>query len=324
VHILTLQDAPIIKYVTISQVVNGQQKTLDWWNYDDDYIPFDPSFNYYANTDNGLHPLSMQNPQFAKAGDVTVTIIFDTPMRQSDLVVTMGTNNPDYNQVTFQTVGWSNTHQVSDTWTGKATIPQGALAANGLNFMKVNAFAADGSQTNQNSYLNGYVPAPDKNHVVRVDTLPPVVTPKDQQGNNIAPGGFTNSKQISIFVDDSAGAGGGAVVSGPGRLEIYSGDPNAGGTLLASNSDLFATMHTYTSADNGLSNLGNMSEGKYFVRAFDQAGNQATDVTFPIGSPSFLVGAQLRGVGQKAVRGGLKVSSRLLYRQAGRRAPRAE
>jgi hypothetical protein len=108
-------------------------------------------------------------------------------------------------------------------------------------------------------------------------------------------------------------------------LEIYSGDPNAGGTLVASNSDLFATTHTYTSADSGLSILANMPEGKYFVRGFDQAGNQATDVSFPIGSPSFLVGAQLRGVGQEAVRGGLKFSAEgLRYRQAGRQAFRAD
>jgi hypothetical protein len=54
-------------------------------------------------------------------------------------------------------------------------------------------------------------------------------------------------------------------------------------------------------------------------------GSLNTSVNIPIGWPHFLVGAQLRGVSQEAVREGLKFSAgSLLYRQAGRQALRAD
>ena len=74
------------------------------------------------------------------------------------------------------------------------------------------------------------------------------------------------------------------VPSGPGLLEIFSGDPAAGGTLLASNSDLFSSTHVYTAADTGLSVLTQLPEGNIFVRATDQAGN-ASVTNFTIDNP---------------------------------------
>jgi hypothetical protein len=68
----------------------------------------------------------------------------------------------------------------------------------------------------------------------------------------------------------------------------------------------------------------NLAEGHYQLTVYDGTGNK-TQNNIPIGWPHFLVGAQLRGVSQEAVREGLKFSAgSLLYRQAGRQALRAD
>lgn len=102
-------------------------------------------------------------------------------------------------------------------------------------------------------------------------------------GSPIQPGGATSGNELSFTVDDTAG-GAAVLISGPGRLEIYKGDPNSGGTLLAANATLYETTHTYTASDPGLSAMSDLSEGEIFVRAFDQAGND-TLVSFTILSP---------------------------------------
>lgn len=82
---------------------------------------------------------------------------------------------------------------------------------------------------------------------------------------------------------------GAVVVFGPGRLEIFFGDPNASGNLLRSNSERFANSHVYASADAGLSILDHLLVGRIFVQAIDQAGNEETIVSFTTLSPSAVV-----------------------------------
>ena len=275
-----LQDAPIIKYVSLTQMVEGQEKTLETWVYDDDYNPFDVRPDYYFNTYNGLHPASSPDkPLYAKAGELKLTIVFDATMRQNNIAVTMGTNNPDYNQLQFTTVEWTRTHQFSDTWTGKVTIPEGGLAANGLNFIKVNAFAADGSQTNQNSYLNGYVPAPDTNHVVRVDTLPPTVVAFAADGRPIGGHKTYNTPTVLIAADDDFDGSGVASVQidGPGGY---------------SESQPYDPSQVLAEPRFPLSPTAILAEGDYVVTAIDAAGNKgyayftvrATPLTLQIGT----------------------------------------
>jgi hypothetical protein len=103
----------------------------------------------------------------------------------------------------------------------------------------------------------------------------------------IQPGGASNGKGVSIPADDRGGGAGGAapVVSGPGKIEIWKGDPSAGGQLLASNDDDFPDQHTYTKDDPGLSILDQLPEGQIFVKVFDRA--DAPNETSVIGRCGF-------------------------------------
>lgn len=107
----------------------------------------------------------------------------------------------------------------------------------------------------------------------------------DASGIQLANGGIT-SGNVTVAVNDRVGTGDAAeAFSGPGRLEIWKSDLNSDGTLLASNDDDFGEQHTYTSADAGLSVLGNLPEGHIGVKAFDRAKNEATRVSFSVNFP---------------------------------------
>lgn len=91
----------------------------------------------------------------------------------------------------------------------------------------------------------------------------PVAEVRDAQGAVITNGGASNTRSISVNVDD--------FISGPGRLELWQGIPTSGGTLLAVHFD--AVRHTDTAADTGLGVFANLPEGQLTIRAIDQAGN---------------------------------------------------
>ncbi|PCI38120.1 MAG: hypothetical protein COB53_05175, partial [Elusimicrobia bacterium] len=107
------------------------------------------------------------------------------------------------------------------------------------------------------------------------DCKPLLLAVLDANSQEVPNGGFPSQGEISISADDGSDG------SGPGRIEIYQGDPNAGGSLLASNDNDFGESHTYSSSDQGLSILANLPEDLIFVRVIDQAGNESS-VSFEI------------------------------------------
>ena len=101
-----------------------------------------------------------------------------------------------------------------------------------------------------------------------IDNNAPIISVTDNSGNIINSGQKINAQKITIFVNDGSGN-----VSQPGKLEVFDGDPENGGNLLASNDNDFNNAHSYTSNDSGLVILGDLPEGTVFIRAHDQAGN---------------------------------------------------
>ncbi len=91
---------------------------------------------------------------------------------------------------------------------------------------------------------------------------PPQVTVKDSQDNEIPPDGVTSDTNIKIYATDTEYG------SGLKLLEIWKGDPNAGGTLFKSILKEYDIDHEYTSQE-----IGTLPEGEIYVRCHDQAGN---------------------------------------------------
>jgi len=99
----------------------------------------------------------------------------------------------------------------------------------------------------------------------------PTLEIKTQQGQVVPNNGVTNSDALAVTVTDAE--------SGPGRLDIYRGDPNAGGTRVFFNdTDFDAVDHTYN-----VSSLG--GDGQYVAKGFDRAGNASVQ---SFGGPLFL------------------------------------
>jgi len=119
-----LPTAPIIKYLRLYETQGGHETTIVEYAYDDDYDPGIQDGEYYAHTYNGLHPTRLDvdaNEGIAISGALKLQIIFDSIMEQQLFAVSFGNNVPLFNQVSFETLGWSQTHQANDTWEGQAT-----------------------------------------------------------------------------------------------------------------------------------------------------------------------------------------------------------
>ena len=106
----------------------------------------------------------------------------------------------------------------------------------------------------------------------KFDKTKPVMTLKDARGT-LASGAPTNAAGLVITVDDGVGP----AVSGPGRIELW----KDGAVFAASDQD-YVAKHDYTSAAGDLPALGNLPEGAFTVKAFDQAGNEADPVIFKV------------------------------------------
>jgi hypothetical protein len=90
----------------------------------------------------------------------------------------------------------------------------------------------------------------------------PQMTIYDANNTPIAPSGASSMTAVSVYVSDQ--------LSGPGGLELLQN----GSVIAANYFDWAATSHTYTSSD--ISVLGSLSDGKYTLRAIDQASNWTT------------------------------------------------
>ena len=108
-------------------------------------------------------------------------------------------------------------------------------------------------------------------------------------GSEIAADGYSDGKGISISADDRSGGAGGAaaVVSGPGKIEIFKGEA-VPANLIGSNDDDFPEQHAYSKTDPGLSVLDQLPEGLITVKVTDQADNE-TSVIFAGLSLPFLL-----------------------------------
>ena len=110
---------------------------------------------------------------------------------------------------------------------------------------------------------------------IGVDKTPPVISAQDSEAL-ILSGAAAAGTDVSIDANDP-----GTVVSGLAKLEIYKGDPDAQGLLLAQNTDAYPSQHTYTSADAGLTVLAELPESPITIRVTDAAGNK-TKLSFNV------------------------------------------
>jgi len=158
---MTMPDAPIIKFMELSVNDGTDSHVVSRWKYDSNYDPTLPRYDYYFHTYDGLTPTSLDlndNLSSVGQGELRLKVIFDTTMRQSDIMVKSGRNAPAYDEFQFETIAWSATHQFSDTWEGRAIVPENM---DGVHHISVVAFAPDGSQLDSDANLSTYSPGPD-------------------------------------------------------------------------------------------------------------------------------------------------------------------
>ncbi len=90
---------------------------------------------------------------------------------------------------------------------------------------------------------------------------------EDETNKELLNDDFTSKQSFHVYVED--------LLSGPGRLEIWDKEPSPAGTPNSFLHYFFDNIgHNYNSAD--FSALGNLPEGKWWIRAIDQAGNWAS------------------------------------------------
>jgi len=105
---------------------------------------------------------------------------------------------------------------------------------------------------------------------------PPKLTirEKDSLGKEIPEGGYTTSKSILVTAGDGNNG------SGLTLLEVWKGNPDAGGSKVQSFPDNYSSSNTYS--------ISGLSVGNYYIRCYDQAGNVAQH-RFTIGDPRVMV-----------------------------------
>jgi hypothetical protein len=167
-----LPDAPIIKYMKVTQDQGGEEKIIYEYKYDDDpdYIPFETNTatEYYKHTYNGLTPRA-ENPTPAISGVIKLKIIFDTVMKTSSIDVAFGKNSP-YTMFSFIDEKFSKTLHNNDTWEGKYEIPEDyGDNYTGMNKISVNAEAIDGTQLDSDGKLCEYNPGKNTKHNFIID-----------------------------------------------------------------------------------------------------------------------------------------------------------
>ncbi len=107
---------------------------------------------------------------------------------------------------------------------------------------------------------------------------PEVHVYEDETNKELLNDDVTSKESFHVYVKD--------LLSGPGRLEIWDKEPTPAGTPNFFLHYFFDNIdHNYNSSD--LPALGNLPEGKWWIRGIDQAGNWAS-VDFTIGS-TFIV-----------------------------------
>ncbi|MDI6794035.1 MAG: hypothetical protein QME81_14435, partial [bacterium] len=160
-----LPDAPIIKYMEVTQVQEGRDTTVYEWNYDGAegqmaYDPDETTGEYYKHTYDGLSPKVIYETVARGDGEeLKIKIIFDQTMNTSNIAVSFGKTEP-YNTIAFTTEGWEPTLHPNDTWKGKVSIPKGK-DIDGVDTISVNAFAAGtgaGKQIDSDGVLDKYNP----------------------------------------------------------------------------------------------------------------------------------------------------------------------
>ncbi len=122
--------------------------------------------------------------------------------------------------------------------------------------------------------------------MTRISGVPPTMTITDANSNPVT-GGFINSNSVSVYATDTNSG------SGLSLLQIWQGNPDAGGSLLTSFSQDYDVDHTYSYSD-----IGTLPQGLITVRAYDQAGNMTSGgFTVDTTPPSLEAGGQTPGSG---------------------------
>ena len=198
---------PVVKYVALSQVQQGQTKLLREYFYDDDYDPEVKFGEYYSHTYNGLNKVTLGDG-IAGQGELRVKVIFDAPMDQASLVAAFGKTAP-FTDNQFATVGWSTTHQPSDTWEGR--LDATASVSDGPQTITIDGKSQDGSPLDSDGNLAAYNPGADTSVIFQVRKSPP---PKvsvrlgaaggvDSFSGTLEQSLSTLSRDASIVVSDS-------------------------------------------------------------------------------------------------------------------------
>ncbi len=151
-----------------------------------------------------------------------------------------------------------------------------------------NGLATDGSRFEDGKYLlDAFLTDEDTNdspHVqlsFSIDRTAPTIGVFDTRGL-VQQDRPTNGDGLMFIVDDTVGSGGkpAKTTSGPGKIEIFKIPPTQTTVPLAVNVSKYPLSHIYSLADLGLSVAGGLLEGRIYVRATDQAGNQSQVASF--------------------------------------------
>jgi hypothetical protein len=153
-----------------------------------------------------------------------------------------------------------------------------SYASNGFPVLNIDISNPAGLALLQQEAIDGNL-TPENQRAALVGAIiePPTVTVLDNTGNAITDGAATNVQSVQVRIQD--------YISGPGRVEI-----SKDGTFVGANSGITSGAyfdgvdHTFTTTD--LASLGNLTDGHYTIRGFDQAGNTAS-VNFTTSSADF-------------------------------------
>ncbi|MFA5859458.1 MAG: LamG-like jellyroll fold domain-containing protein [Elusimicrobiota bacterium] len=162
-----IPDSPIAKYVEIQQ--NSQIKYHAYHSYDTDQL---------------IEPIS----EPVKDGEVTIKVIFDTPMKTDSNQISFSKlpYSAKYFEPAGGTNGWKTINYTNYTWYGKYTIPQNhGSDYDDSNYISIFARGLDNSPIDPDEDLTEYESnstSPDILHQFKIDTTKPKVQVKEAKG----------------------------------------------------------------------------------------------------------------------------------------------
>lgn len=180
-----LPDAPIIKYIEVTQKQGGNDVIVYKWNYDGDetqnkykpVAPSSPSDEYYKHTYDGLKPV-IEEERITNFNNekLKFKIIFDQQMKRSDMKVSFGKTDP-YNFKTATFVSWESLLHSDDSLKVESDIPMDINIAESKNYININVYSkdggpgVDGTQIDEDGVLDEYNPGENKKHRILLPTL---------------------------------------------------------------------------------------------------------------------------------------------------------